>query len=168
MVDLLVVGIHDGKRVDVVALALRLGADALALGDRGGALGEILRRRRDVGIQQQAERDAPIGDAAFGIGLQRILEDFLRGAVPERMLIEHAAVEKLLRFRLARRLEMNLAELAYRRLARAPAGPATTPMADDMAIANDVFIMLLPRSASGNGGASDARSASQCGASAVR
>ena len=50
VIDFVVVGVHDRKRVDVVALALRLGADALSLGDRGGAFGEILRGRRDVRI----------------------------------------------------------------------------------------------------------------------
>ena len=63
-------------------------------------------------IPQQAQRDPPIGDAAFGIGFQRILVGHLRGAVPERMLVQHRPVEMLLRLRLARCLEMDFAELA--------------------------------------------------------
>src|SRR5712671_6742910 len=55
VIDLFVVGVHDRKRVQIIALALRLGTDALSLGDRGSAFGEILRRRRAVRIQQQAE-----------------------------------------------------------------------------------------------------------------
>src|SRR5712664_656306 len=54
MIDLLVVEIHDPERVEVVALALSLGADALSLCDRGSALGEVLCGRRRVGIPQQA------------------------------------------------------------------------------------------------------------------
>ena len=50
VVDFLIVGVHDGKRVQIVALALRLGADALSLCDRGSALGEVLRGRRGVRI----------------------------------------------------------------------------------------------------------------------
>ena len=145
MIDLVVVGVHDAERVEIVALALGLGADALRLRDRGGALGEILRRRRDVWIPQQAQRDAPIGDAAFGIGLQHILEDLLRGAVPERMLVQHAAVEKLLRFRFARCLEMHLAELVVvhlpeRRLGERNVGQHLIATA----IANNVLIMVAP------------------------
>ena len=112
VIDFVVIGVHDCKRIDVVALALGLGADALSLGNRGGALGEILRGRRNVGIKQQAQRNAPIGNAAFGIGLQHIFKYFLRRAVPERVLIQHGLVEELLRFRRARRFEMHFAELA--------------------------------------------------------
>ena len=53
-----------------------------AFRQRGSALGEVLRRRRGMGIPQQAERNAPIGDGAFGIGLQHLLEGLLRSAVP--------------------------------------------------------------------------------------
>ena len=101
VVDLVMVGIHHGERVDVVALTLRLGADAFALRDGRGALGEILRRRRHVRVQEQAQRDAPMGDAAFGVGFECLLEGLLRCAIPERMLVQHRAVEVLLRFRLA-------------------------------------------------------------------
>src|SRR5712664_5029018 len=50
VIDLVVVGVHGAERVEVVALALGLGADAFSLGDRGSALGEILGGRRRVGI----------------------------------------------------------------------------------------------------------------------
>ena len=139
MIDLVIVGVHDGKRVDVVALALCLGADALALGDRGGAFGEILRRRRHVGIQQQAQRDAPIGDAACGIGLEHIFEYMLRRAVPERMLIQHRAIEELLRFRRARGFEMHLAELVVVRLREGRLGQRNARQAPTAANATDIF-----------------------------
>ena len=105
------VGVHDGERVDVVALTLRLGGDALALVNRGGAFREILRGRRDVGIPEQAKCNAPIGNAALGIGFQNILERLLRCAVPERVLVQHGAVELFLRFGCARCFEMHLAKL---------------------------------------------------------
>ena len=111
VIELLVVGVHDRERVDIVALALRLGADALALRNGGGAVGEILRRRRHVRVPEQAQRNAPIGDAAFGIGLQHILKRLLRCAVPERMLVQHRAIEKLLRLRLAGGLETDVSKL---------------------------------------------------------
>jgi hypothetical protein len=111
VIDLFVIGVHGAQCREVVALALRLGADAFRFLQRSSTLGEVLHRRHAMGIPQQAERDAPIGDGALGIGLQHILEGFLRGAIPERVLIEHAAVEQLLRFRLARCLEMHLAQL---------------------------------------------------------
>ena len=53
VIDLFVVGVHGAERVEVVALALGLGADALSLRDRGGAVGEVLGGRRDVGIQNR-------------------------------------------------------------------------------------------------------------------
>jgi len=93
MTELVVADINDGQRVDVIALALGLGADTLCFCDDGGALREVLCGRRDVRIPQEAQRDAPIGDAALGIGLQYVFECFLRRAVPKRMLIQHSAVE---------------------------------------------------------------------------
>jgi hypothetical protein len=83
MIDLVVVGVHGAQCREVVALALGLGADAFRFFQRGRTLGEVLRRRCGMRIPQQAERDAPIGDGALGIGLQRLLEGFLRGAIPE-------------------------------------------------------------------------------------
>ena len=112
VIDLVVFGVHDRKRIDEAALALGLGADALSFGDRGRAFGKIFRRRRDVGIEQQAQRNAPIGNPAFGIGLQHVFENLLRCAVPERVLVQHGLVEEFLRLRRARRFEMHLAELA--------------------------------------------------------
>src|SRR6266567_8889377 len=53
VIDFFMVGVHDRKRVEIIALALRLGADALSLCDRGRALGEVLRGRRDMRIPQQ-------------------------------------------------------------------------------------------------------------------
>ncbi len=93
VIDLVVVGVHDAEGREVVALALGLGADARSFHQRGRTLGQVLRCRHGMGIPQQAKRDAPIGDGALGIGLQRLLEGFLRGAIPERVLIKHAAVE---------------------------------------------------------------------------
>jgi hypothetical protein len=62
-------------------------------------------------IVQQAERDAPIGDGAFRIGLERVLEELLRSPVPERVLVQHRLVEMLLRIRFARCLEVDLAQI---------------------------------------------------------
>src|SRR5712664_1661204 len=53
MIDSLVVGVHDRKRVQLIELALRLGTDALSLRDRGSAFDEVLRGCRDVRIPQQ-------------------------------------------------------------------------------------------------------------------
>ena len=61
-------------------------------------------------VVEQAQRDAPIRDSAFGIGLDRLLENLLQFAVPERMLVAHAAVEPPLRGLVARGREMNGAE----------------------------------------------------------
>ena len=65
MVDLVEVGVHDSQRIQIVALALGRGADALALGDHDRAVGEIFRRRGDVRVPEHAQCDAPIGDAAL-------------------------------------------------------------------------------------------------------
>src|SRR5882724_7255263 len=50
VIDLVILGIHGAQRVEVVALALGLGADALSLCDHGSAFGKVLRGRRRVGI----------------------------------------------------------------------------------------------------------------------
>ena len=55
-----------------------------------------------------------------GSAFSDILEGLLRGAVPERMLVQHGPVEELLRFRVARCLEIDFAELFVVRLARRP------------------------------------------------
>ena len=66
---------------------------------------------------------------------------FLRGAIPERVLVEHPAIEKLLCFRRARRLEMDLAELVVVGLREGRQGERDTVAA--MAVmANDVFVMI--------------------------
>jgi hypothetical protein len=83
VVDLVVIDVHDGERVDIVALALRLGADGLGLLDGRKPEREIRRRRRAVRIVEQRQRDAPEGHAAFGIGLRDILEYFPGLAIPE-------------------------------------------------------------------------------------
>ena len=47
---------------------------------------KILRRRGRVWVIKEAERDPPIGDRTFGIGLQHVLKNRLRLTVPERIL----------------------------------------------------------------------------------
>ena len=111
MIDLVVVGVENQQCVDVVALALRASAERLALLQRSKAEREIFGWRWSMRIVEQAERDAPIGDGALGIGLQRLLEDFLRLAIPERVLIAHRAIEPPLRDLVARCVEVNCAEL---------------------------------------------------------
>ena len=54
VIDFLVVGVHDRKRVEIVALPSRFRADALSLCNHGSALDEVFRGRRGVRIQQQA------------------------------------------------------------------------------------------------------------------
>ena len=71
---------------------------------------EIGGGRRVMRIVEQAQRDAPIRDPAFGIGLERLLEYLFGFPVPERMLVAHAAVEPPLRRLVARGREMNGAE----------------------------------------------------------
>jgi hypothetical protein len=106
----LVVRIEDEQGVDVVPLALRLGAERLALLQRRETEREVVLRRRDVRVHQGAERDAPVGDGAAGIGLERLAEDLRRLAVPERVLVAHGAVEPPLRRVVARRIEVNRSE----------------------------------------------------------
>ena len=110
MRDLVVIGIEHRQRVDEIALAFGLGADRLRLLDGGKPEREIGGGRRVMRVVEQAQRDAPIRDAAFGIGLERLLEDLLGFAVPERMLVAHGAVEAPLRGLVARGREMNGAE----------------------------------------------------------
>ncbi len=111
MAELVVVGVHQQQRVDVVALALGLGAHRLGLLDRGEAGREVGRRDRVMRIVEQRERDAPLRHGAGRIGLQRLLEDLLRVEVPERVLIAHGAIEAALRHLVARGLEVHAAEL---------------------------------------------------------
>ena len=112
MIDLLVVGVHDAERIQIVALAL-LSWRRRSFPWRSSAApsARFFTGVRDVGIPQQAERAAPIGDAALGIGFQHILEGSLRRAVPERMLIQHCLVEQFLGLRFAGRFEIDLSKL---------------------------------------------------------
>ena len=109
--ELVVIGIHQHQRVDVVALALGLGADRLGLLDGREAGREVGPRDRVMRVVEQRERDAPLRHGAGRVGLQRLLEDLLRGEVPEGVLIAHPAVEAALRDLVARGLEMYAAEL---------------------------------------------------------
>src|SRR5262249_306261 len=83
VVDLVVIDVHDGERVDVVALALRLGADGLGLLYGRKPEREIRRRRRALRIVDHRHRYAPEGHAAFRIGLRDLLEYFPGLAIPE-------------------------------------------------------------------------------------
>src|SRR6202035_4420615 len=111
VLDLVVVGVEQRQRIDEVALALALGADRLRLLDGGERRREVRLRRLAVRIVPQAERDTPIRDGAIGVGMKRLLEDFLRLLVPERMLVAHGAIEAALRRLVARGREMHEAEL---------------------------------------------------------
>src|SRR5215475_15937192 len=70
-------------------------------------------------IVQQAQGNAPVGDRAFRIGLQRLLENLFRRPVPERVLIAHPAVKAALRHLIAGGLEVNLAKLLVGSVLRA-------------------------------------------------
>src|SRR6202030_2948732 len=107
MVDFVEVGIERGHRIDEVALALRLRADCLALLDRREAEQKVTEGRRRVRMVEKTQRNAPIGDAAIRIGLEHLLEEFLRLAIPERMLVSHGAIQAPLRNLVAGRLEMD-------------------------------------------------------------
>jgi hypothetical protein len=97
MRDLVVIGIEHQERIDKIALAFGLGADRLPLLDGVEAQREIGRGRRVMRVVEQAQRDAPIRDPAFRIGLEDLLEYLFGLAVPERMLVSHAAIEPSLR-----------------------------------------------------------------------
>ena len=77
-----------------------------------------------------------------GIGFQHILEGLLRGAIPERVLVEHAPVEERLRFRRARCLEMHRAELLVVGLPGA-VWASETPVTATAATTKDVLVMML-------------------------
>ena len=111
MIDLVVVHIHDGKRVDIVTLALRLGAGGFRLLDSGEAERQVRSGRWAVRIVEQRERHPPIRHAAFRVSLDDLLEDFLGGAIPKRVLIAHGAIEATLRHLVARRLEVYATKL---------------------------------------------------------
>ena len=107
MINLVVVGIERGHRIDEIALALRLRANRLALLDRCKAKRKVVDRRRGVRIVEKAQGNAPIRDTTGGIGLEHFLVKLLRLAIPERMLVTHGAIEAPLRNISAGRLEMN-------------------------------------------------------------
>src|SRR5919107_4520357 len=65
-------------------------------------------------VVEEAEGDAPVRDRAGGIGLERLLEDFARRAVPERVLIAHAAIEASLCDLVARSVEVHRTEALVR------------------------------------------------------
>ncbi len=83
MPDFVVIDIHDGEGIDVVALALGLGADRLGFLDGRETERKVGRRYRAVRIVEQRERNAPMGDGAVSIGFQRLLEHLLGLPVPE-------------------------------------------------------------------------------------
>src|SRR5262245_33855894 len=97
MIDFVVIGIEGGHRIDEIALALRLGADRLALLDRRKPKREVPHWRRGVRVIEKAQRDPPIGNAAVGIRLEYLLEQLLRLSIPERMLVAHGSIEAALR-----------------------------------------------------------------------
>ena len=111
---LVVVNIHHRQRVDVVALALGPGANRFRLLDRRKPERKIGRRYRAVRIAEQRQRDAPIGDGAFRVGLDRLLVDFLGFRIPERVLVSHRAIEPPLRRLVARCREMHRAQFLIR------------------------------------------------------
>ena len=110
MVDLVVIGVKGEKRIDIVAFSLGLGAECLALLKGSKPERKILGRRWGVRIVKQAKSDAPLGDGASGIGVQHLLKNCLRLAIPERMLVTHGAIKAPLRNLVARRFEMNGAQ----------------------------------------------------------
>jgi hypothetical protein len=118
VVDLIVIDVHDGKRVDIVALALRLGADRLGLFDGRKPEREIGCRRHRERIAQQRQRDAPIGHTAFRIGFRNILEYLFGLAMPERMLVAHGPIEAALRRLVARGGEVDGTEPLIRFILR--------------------------------------------------
>ena len=107
MIELVIVGIERAERVDKLPFARRLCADGFGLLNGREPFRQIGGGRDAERIEQQAHADAPVGDGAVRIGLEHVLEDILRRAVPERMLIAHAAIEPALRHLIARRLEMD-------------------------------------------------------------
>ena len=111
VIDLVMVGVEHQQGIDVITFALRASSKCLGLLQRGKPERQILRRWRCMGVIEQAEGDTPIGDRALGVRLEHVLEDFLRLAIPERMLITHRTIEPPLRGLIARGIEVNGAEL---------------------------------------------------------
>ena len=105
------VGVEGAQRLDEVALALGFCADASGLLNGGKPFRKVGFWRWTERIEEQALGDAPVGDRAVGITFDHVLEGLFGRAVPERMLVQHSAVEKLLCFRFARRGKVDLPEL---------------------------------------------------------
>lgn len=95
-------GVNDGDGpLDVVALALRLGADGASLPDGSLRLGSVGRCRTDAvqRVVQHQRRDAPGRDGAARILFENRPERLLPGAPPEGVEHRDAAEEVLLRGR---------------------------------------------------------------------
>src|SRR6516164_1061873 len=107
VIDFIEVGIERGHRIDEITLALSLRADRLALLDGRKAKRKVADGRRRVRIIEKAQRNAPIGDPAIRVGLEHLLEEFLRLAIPEGMLVTHGTSKTPLRNLGAGSLEMN-------------------------------------------------------------
>ena len=86
-------------RLDIVAFALRLGADrAPALDGSNGALGVLGRWPERERIADQDRRDPPRGDGAGRVAVERFAECFFAGRKGEGMEKRDTALETLLRF----------------------------------------------------------------------
>jgi hypothetical protein len=119
------VGVVGGDRLDVVALALGLGADAAALLDRGGRRRGGLRRGALSGerVVHQQGGDAPGGDGAARVVGQHLAERLLAGGVPERVQHRHGLLQLGLHLGVARVRELDLAEVALVLAVLAQGGP---------------------------------------------
>jgi hypothetical protein len=69
MAELVIVGIHEHQRVDVLAFALALGAHHLGFLNRGEARREIGPRNRIMRIVEQRECETPLRHGARRVGL---------------------------------------------------------------------------------------------------
>ncbi len=119
MVELVVIAEEGAEGLEIVALALRLGAERQALLDRGEAVLQHRGGRRRVRIAEPGKRQAPMRHRAGGVELQRLVERVDCRAMPERVLIGHAKIEFGLGRRRARGRELDLAEdPAFARLLR--------------------------------------------------
>ena len=110
MIDLIEIGVERGHRIDEIALALGFGAHRLCLPDRRKAERKVADRRRCVRVIEETERNAPISDATVRIGLEHLLEQILRLAIPKRMLVAHRTIKTPLCNLVAGRLEMHRAQ----------------------------------------------------------
>jgi hypothetical protein len=116
------VGVVTCDGLDVVALALRLGAHPPPLLDRRhghlrGLRRSALSRQRVVHLDR---RDTESGDAARRIVLQDMAERLLSGGEPERVQHCHRALQFVLHLGVAAVREDHLAELAFALLRLVP------------------------------------------------